>query len=168
MKPIPIKQHSRLGYTSAYVAGKLFRGTVTVAYGIKALRHTKPRTRAIIVHDGYVLLIRGSVRPEYWSLPGGGVHPKEQETAALSRELHEEVRLHIPPNALYPLARYSRAQTGAKYDLSIYYHEILSPESHHVRLTPEILEAQWYTLDAIPKNVSKSTQLALADYQSRQ
>jgi 8-oxo-dGTP pyrophosphatase MutT (NUDIX family) len=57
-----------------------------------ALRlETRPRTCAAVVRDGYVLMV--CHRDAFWTLPGGGREPGENEQAATLRELHEETGL---------------------------------------------------------------------------
>ena len=55
---------------------------------------TTPRSRAtaIVVRDDALLLTRNRGAPSF-SLPGGGVHPRELPIAAVARELHEETTL---------------------------------------------------------------------------
>ena len=57
-----------------------------------------PVCAAVIVQQGRILLTK---RPDdkklggYWEFPGGKVDPGETLTAALIRELHEELAIHI-------------------------------------------------------------------------
>ncbi|MBO0898642.1 NUDIX domain-containing protein [Cellulomonas sp. zg-ZUI199] len=61
----------------------------------------RKRVAAIIVRDGSVLMVRERGRgpqgrhdgPEYWTLPGGGVHDGEDLAAAVRREVLEETDL---------------------------------------------------------------------------
>lgn len=52
--------------------------------------------RALIVHDGKILLIE-RFRPgmHYFSAPGGGVEPGETLIQAVKREVYEETSLHV-------------------------------------------------------------------------
>lgn len=56
--------------------------------------HRAPRVRVsgMIWHDDFLLLVsQGRPSNPRWMLPGGGVDPGESVTAALARELHEEL-----------------------------------------------------------------------------
>lgn len=53
-------------------------------------------SRAIIVHDGQLLVMRrNKFGQKYHALPGGGIDPGETPEAALFRELREECCLEI-------------------------------------------------------------------------
>jgi 8-oxo-dGTP diphosphatase len=49
--------------------------------------------------DGYLLLVRNSYRPQY-ALPGGFLKPGETALDGALREVHEELDLRLPPEAL--------------------------------------------------------------------
>lgn len=51
----------------------------------------RPRACAAVVRDGHVLMVRH--RDTFWTLPGGGIEPDEDEHAATLRELREETGL---------------------------------------------------------------------------
>jgi 8-oxo-dGTP pyrophosphatase MutT (NUDIX family) len=81
----------RTGYRLAH---RLLRGWWFV-------RRPQGRAAAVAVwHDGRLLVVRTSYRPEF-DLPGGGVAPGETPLAAAERELREETGLHT---ASAPLA----------------------------------------------------------------
>ncbi len=50
----------------------------------------RTRVRAIIEHDGKILLVRNLSSPDFWCLPGGKVEPSEDIISAIARELLEE------------------------------------------------------------------------------
>ena len=55
-------------------------------------------TAAIILKDGLILLTRrrpDAHLPNLWEFPGGKVEPGESLTAALQREIHEELGINI-------------------------------------------------------------------------
>ncbi|WP_063788568.1 NUDIX domain-containing protein [Streptomyces chattanoogensis] len=57
--------------------------------------------KAVIIHDGNVLLTRNLWRgKECHFLPGGGQHPGEPLPAAVRREVHEETGLTVSPGPL--------------------------------------------------------------------
>lgn len=62
----------------------------------------RPRTSGALVavwHRGELLIIESSYRKPR-SLPGGYVRPGEDPQRAASRELREELNVHVPPSAL--------------------------------------------------------------------
>lgn len=62
----------------------------------------RPQTSGSLLavwHDGELMLVKNSYRRQY-SLPGGYMHRGESPVQAASRELGEEVGLHIPPEAI--------------------------------------------------------------------
>lgn len=62
----------------------------------------RPQTAGTLVgvwHGREVLLLQNSYK-RVFGLPGGGRHPGETPEETGSRELREEVGLHVPPSAL--------------------------------------------------------------------
>jgi 8-oxo-dGTP diphosphatase len=84
------------------------RGDVQVA--------PRPTVRAagLIFGDAGLLLVRQRrLDRDYWLLPGGGVHFGESLTAALRRELREELCLEIEPGRPVALAEAISADMAA-------------------------------------------------------
>jgi len=54
----------------------------------------RQRGTAVIFRDGKVLLVRDKGHDKF-SLPGGGIHKDEPALSAASRELYEELGLHV-------------------------------------------------------------------------
>lgn len=52
------------------------------------------RVAAVICHNGHILL-QGEPEVDFWTLPGGGIELLETSEAALSREMWEELSIHI-------------------------------------------------------------------------
>jgi len=60
---------------------------------------TRTGVGVIIRHDGRVLAVRHSYRPEY-TIPGGGIGRNETPAIAAARELGEELSLAVVPEDL--------------------------------------------------------------------
>ena len=60
---------------------------------------TRTGVGVIIRHDGKVLAVRHSYRPEY-TIPGGGIGKNETPAVAAARELQEELSLEVAPEDL--------------------------------------------------------------------
>jgi 8-oxo-dGTP diphosphatase len=63
---------------------------------------TRPRHRGALLalwHDGRILLLRTSYRPQ-WCLPGGGVERGESALEAVVREAWEEIGVRLDPASL--------------------------------------------------------------------
>ncbi len=60
----------------------------------------RPGVKALIVHEGKVLLIRERLKDGYiiTDFPGGGVEYGEELTVALQREVSEEVGIQVIPD----------------------------------------------------------------------
>jgi len=62
----------------------------------------RPRTASAVValwHDGRLLLVQTSYRPQY-GLPGGFLKTNEAPAQGAARELFEELDLDVPPSTL--------------------------------------------------------------------
>lgn len=54
------------------------------------MSHLRQRATAIVMRDGFVLLVRDKGKPQF-SLPGGGINRGEPSTSAAAREVYEEL-----------------------------------------------------------------------------
>lgn len=70
---------------------------------------------ALVDSAGKILVQRrpqGGILPGLWEFPGGKLEPNETAEAALIRELHEELGIHIDPADVQPLS-FTTAETAA-------------------------------------------------------
>jgi 8-oxo-dGTP diphosphatase len=92
----------------------LFRAAYRLAYRLLRVwwfvRRPSGRGAAVAVwHDGQLLVVRTSYRPEL-DLPGGGIAPGETPLAAAARELREETGLRVAPELLTDAGTYRFSQ----------------------------------------------------------
>jgi 8-oxo-dGTP diphosphatase len=77
---------------------------------------------AALVREGRVLLVHRSPNrrayPGVWDLPGGHIEPGETELAALMREMHEELGVHIAAGSATHLCRLDAGHDGESVRLS--------------------------------------------------
>jgi 8-oxo-dGTP diphosphatase len=77
---------------------------------------------AALVRDGRVLLVHRSPNrrayPDVWDLPGGHIETAETELAALVRETHEELGVHIATGSVIHLCRLNAGGGGESVRLS--------------------------------------------------
>jgi 8-oxo-dGTP pyrophosphatase MutT (NUDIX family) len=113
--------------------------------------------KALVRHDGEVLLVVHTYGPRRWELPGGGVKRGEEPRAAILRELEEELGLHgATPTRLATVngsGRQSRHRT-----------HLFSVESDVAlaRIDPvEIAQARWCDPAALPRPLGSMVREAL-------
>ncbi len=107
----------------------------------------KPGAKAIITHEGKILLVLRDntptiAYPNKWNLPGGGIEDGESPTAAMTRELEEEIGLKNP-DLVY-------AGTTTYTDKSLvhrFFCEVTHPQFKTITLLSEGQRLQWFTLD---------------------
>ena len=86
------------------------------------------RSAAIIVHDGYILVLQDEGIPHDY-LPGGRVHLGEPAEAALARELREELDISLPPHRLVFMAESFFTIDSTRYhEMCLYFLMDASPE----------------------------------------
>jgi 8-oxo-dGTP pyrophosphatase MutT (NUDIX family) len=129
--------------------GALFQRPVTL--GVRA---------AVFDPDNRVMLVRHSYVPGFY-LPGGGVEPGETLVEALARELIEEcgVRLTSPPmlRGVYLNRRASRRDHVALFVVRDFDYDGPRPPDR------EIVEADFFPLDALPQDTTPATRARLAE-----
>lgn len=107
-------------------------------------------TKAIIVHDDKVLLVK-EIPDTWWDFPGGGIDHGETVEDGLVRELQEEIGVdpgHITTN--FEIAYHT---IGAVVNniprLNIYFMVDVLPES--IKKTDHVSVWQWFTRDEFMK-----------------
>jgi ADP-ribose pyrophosphatase YjhB (NUDIX family) len=127
----------RLGYRIAWLALWL----------IAPLHHGRGRgVKAILTHEGELLLVQHTYGPRRWELPGGGLRRSESPLEGIRREVHEELAVELGDPRLIAYGCGSGRQWGRV--VSVFAAEVPS-----AAVTPdrrEIERAQWYRPDALP------------------
>jgi len=130
--PTLVDRSFQLGYKLAY---RMMRAR---------WRLTNPLTHGALVllwNQGEVLLVRNSYVP-YYSAPGGFVKRTEDASQAASRELAEEVGLHIAPEALSLSLEVTHDWEGKRDHVKVF--ELELPERPEVHVdNREVVDAVW-------------------------
>lgn len=109
----------------------------------------KPGAKAIVVHDGKILLVLRDNNPRIpypnvWNTPGGGIEEGETPSEALIRELKEEVNLTVD--------RVINLGTTTYEDESVVYRffvPITDEQLSEIRLVNEGQKLDWFTYEEV-------------------
>ena len=106
-----------------------------------------------LVRERRVLLAYRSqskdAHPAVWELPGGVVEPGESELDALTRELHEELSVHIETDSAFHLCRLTAGPAEAPALLSAWL--VSEWEGTPTNIAPEEHEdIRWFDSDTMP------------------
>src|SRR3989344_5420273 len=103
--------------------------------------------KCIIEHNGKMLMIRNTYGKRQWTFPGGGIEEGETPEDAAKREVREEVGIELAE--VRSLGMFISSREHKKDNIYVYSGRV---DSEYVRIQPsEILEAQWFTPDTMPK-----------------
>ena len=108
----------------------------------------RPKTRgakAIIMHEGKVLLARLGYAHKMWTFPGGGVNRGETFEQAAIREAYEEVGVRL--SHVRHVGGYDNTHQYKRDRVECFIAEVDSPEFKVDGF--EITEAGWFSLDEL-------------------
>jgi 8-oxo-dGTP pyrophosphatase MutT (NUDIX family) len=126
-------------------------------------RPTTAGTRAIaLTPEGKVILIRHSYIPG-WHLPGGGKGRHEEASAAVLRELREEIGL-ISHDGLATMAEYEHVIDFKHDRVSLF---VVRNVAYAPHPTLEIVDVGEFELDDLPTDASLPTVRRLAEFQGK-
>lgn len=124
------------------------------------------RTRVIVEHDGYVLVVKTWLGTGKWILPGGGLHRNEKPGAGAVRELQEETGLQLNIKQLQSLGEGVISQHGLQYRYIAYYAKLDRLEPLRPKLT-EISDAAWLPLAELMPAITSRDALTVLGQWSR-
>ncbi|WP_417672124.1 NUDIX domain-containing protein [Roseibium sp.] len=111
--------------------------------------------------DGAVLLVRHSYLPG-WYLPGGGVDKGEVMATAAVRELREEVGIACL-NSPRLLGVYLNREGLGRDHIGLFEVNDWSGTETYLAPNAEIVEARFFPLDTLPKQMSPATRRRLQE-----
>lgn len=136
--------------------------------GVSAIQAIVPsRTlgvRGVVLdQEGRVMLVKHTYI-EGWHLPGGGVENGESGPEAMCREIKEEARLLCFPSDCEPVGMFLR-QAGRLSDYVMVYvvRRARSLEEAPKGVDLEISDRRWFSLEALPDDISGPTQRRISE-----
>jgi len=101
-----------------------------IVFSIGSWRFTY-RVGAIIIRDGYVLLMR-MAGDDFWFFPGGRVEAGETAQLALERKVTEELGVTGQVGRLlWASENFFRMKQGPHHELALYFLVTLPEDAHH-------------------------------------
>ncbi len=112
------------------------------------------RSRVILRSGDEILLVRGRLGSQRWSLPGGGVRKGEDPLLAAQREVFEEVRITLQPEQLKLITEGRHQRTPR---LHFFYRGYEAPVvKQAINFDKrEILAAEWFDIHKLPDDMSE-------------
>lgn len=118
------------------------------------------RTRALMICDEELLLVRGWLGSQRWNMPGGGTHKGEKSKKGLKRELREELDISIQQKHLKQILKIKQDEHGARFEAIIYQINLQSKPNFKIRKS-ELIEAGWHKIDNLPDHLHPVVKQAL-------
>ena len=158
-----IPQHSIYYRIFAGIAGKILLWILVIIFAIRN-KPRLPRTRALITLGDNVLLVKNVTDFGRWTLPGGGIKQSEIYAQSIAREVLEELNIDAMPDAYIFIKQYNKHEIKASYDKICYRLDLAKSPQTKIKLSLEILEVQWFSLDSLPHNLSTIADKMLSDF----
>ncbi|MGD8374464.1 MAG: NUDIX hydrolase [Candidatus Woesebacteria bacterium] len=145
------------------VIGRIMDVAASPLTGPYARRTT--RVRALVLNQkNEVLLVRGWLSKQKWSLPGGGVKRSEPISGAAAREVLEESGVVINKNDVKPLGDFICYESTVSFTVKCVTVITMKQNPRISKLRRlEILESKWFKIDSLPDDICKTASAALAE-----
>lgn len=114
--------------------------------------------RALVFHGDRLLLIK-TAYGTYWQTPGGTLNTGEAPEQGALRELKEETGLN--GTIREKLGVYTSSTEGKRDVIHLY---IVDVDQEELTLEWELKAAAWFSLNALPKDISPATQRRINEY----
>lgn len=137
----------------AVVSGKILLILLIMFFSVYK-KPRLPRTRALVVFEDNILLIKNITDAKHWTLPGGGVKKTELLEEALAREIREEINVHYQPNEYRFIRHYKKHEINGSFDKVCYLLRLNDSNDHNIKPSIELLDLQWFKLSELPSNLS--------------
>jgi 8-oxo-dGTP diphosphatase len=139
-----------------------FRWLVRGAARVVARRQPVGALGVVFNPEGRVLIVEHAFRTDFpWGLPGGWVNPGEEPSAAVRRELREELRLDVAVGELVECAVVGRERTSTHpVHLGLAYACELTSGAENLSI--EALAVEWIDPSTLTMPLSPFQQRAIA------
>lgn len=146
------------------IYAKLGRAAHTAATPLlRAYMKGRRRVRALVFNEkDEILLTRSWFGHQRWSLPGGGIHSREQPVIAVVRETYEETGVAIDQDRCQRLGEFENGDSNAPFIVDCWV-TVVNKQPVHIaaRQRLEMLDVAWFSRDYLPVRRSKTVDRAL-------
>ena len=109
----------------------------------------KVAQKAIIEHDGKVLIVRDPRDATIWEIPGGRLNVKEQPAIAIKREVFEELGVEIEVHEIFYAEQFTYSEELGPHIYLFYRATLKNPEKPFLLKQDEVLETRWITKEQL-------------------
>ena len=123
-------------------------------------RPYRPGAKTFIFFEGKLLLVRIGYAHKKWVLPGGGIERGEEPKDAALREAKEESGVVITS----PVYIGERSYNNQYKKVTVFYYFALATGEDLIIDGQEIIDAGWFSIDSLPKEISPRVSEEIAMY----